>query len=119
MHRIGRTGRADRKGIAIIFVTANDAERIEKIETLMNFKIPVNFLPEDLVVSALLTEDEKPKMYQPNMNIKAPRKKPTGAAFHEKLEKNQKVSVKFTRADKMREKYGKPKTRGQKPKGKK
>lgn len=119
MHRIGRTGRADKKGIAILFITPNDSERVERIQTLMNFKIPISKLPEELFISTVLTEDEKPKVYQPNMDIKAPRKKPTGAAFHEKLEKNLKVSVKFTRSDKMREKYGKPKTRGQKVKGKK
>lgn len=118
IHRIGRTGRADKKGIAITFITPNDAEQVERIETLMNFKIPVAPLPKDLVISNVLTEDEKPKVYQPNMDIKAPRKAPSGPAFHEKLEKNQKVSVKFTRADKMREKYGKPKTRGQKIKKK-
>lgn len=119
MHRIGRTGRADKKGIAITFIIPNDAERLERMETLMCYKIPVTELPEDLFISNVLTEDEKPKVYQPNMDIKAPRKAPSGPAFHEKLEKNLKVSVKVTRADKLREKYGKPKTRGQKMKKKK
>lgn len=119
MHRIGRTGRADKKGIAITFIVPNDAERLERMETLMSYKIPVTELPEDLFISNVLTEDEKPKVYQPNMEMKAPRKAPSGPAFHEKLDKNLKVSVKVTRADKLREKYGKPKTRGQKMKKKK
>ena len=39
--------------------------------------------------------------------------------FVEKIDKNKKVNgPKITRADKMHEKYGKPKTRGQKPKRK-
>lgn len=119
IHRIGRTGRADKKGIAIAFITPKDAEGRNRIETLMNYKIPVIELPEELEISAELTRDEMPKVYQPNMDLKAPRKGPTGAAFHEKIDKNKKVNgPKITRADKMREKYGKPKTRGQKPKRK-
>lgn len=119
MHRIGRTGRYDKKGIAITFITPKDAEARDRIETLMNYKIPVLDLPEDLEISDQLTPDEMPKVYQPNMDLKAPRKGPSGAAFHEKSEKNSKVAgPKVTRADKLREKYGKPKTRGQKPKRK-
>ncbi len=119
MHRIGRTGRADKKGIAIAFIAPKDAEGRDRIEALMNYKIPVETLPEDLVISTELTFDEMPKVYQPNMDLKAPRKGPSGAAFHEKIDKNKKVNgPKVTRADKLREKYGKPKTRGQKPKRK-
>jgi len=119
IHRIGRTGRADKKGIAIAFITPKDAEGRDRIETLMNYQIPVIELPEELEISTELTRDEMPKVYQPNLELKAPRKVPTGAAFHEKIDKNKKVNgPKITRADKMREKYGKPKTRGQKPKRK-
>ncbi len=120
IHRIGRTGRADKKGIAIAFITPKDAEGRNRIETLMNYQIPVIDLPEELEISTELTRDEMPKVYQPNMDLKAPRKGPTGAAFHEKIDKNKKVNgPKITRADRLREKYGKPKTRGQKPKRKK
>ena len=35
MHRIGRTGRAEREGEAILFSTENEQESIEKIEGLM------------------------------------------------------------------------------------
>ena len=119
MHRIGRTGRADKKGLAIAFISPKDAEGRNRIEALMNYEIPVLALPEELEISAELTPDEMPKVYQPNMELKAPRKGPSGAAFHEKADKNKKENgPKITRADKMREKYGKPKTRGQKPKRK-
>ena len=120
MHRIGRTGRADKKGLAIAFITPKDAEGRNRIEALMNYEIPVLALPEELEISTELTPDEMPKVYQPNMELKAPRKGPSGAAFHEKADKNKKENgPKITRADKMREKYGKPKTRGQKPKRRK
>ncbi|MFN8321976.1 MAG: DEAD/DEAH box helicase [Chitinophagales bacterium] len=119
MHRIGRTGRADKKGVAISFITSREAEARAAIETLMNQAIPVVSLPDDLFISTQLTRDEMPKVYQPNMDIKAPIRLPSGPAFHEKKEKNLKVSGKgLTRAEKMRVKYGKPKTRGQKKKGK-
>ena len=42
MHRIGRTGRAQKKGIAISFITEKENENREKIESLMNFSIPGN-----------------------------------------------------------------------------
>ncbi|MGB3547641.1 MAG: ATP-dependent helicase, partial [Saprospiraceae bacterium] len=49
----------------------------------------------------------------------AKRFEPTGPAFHEKKAKNQKVNRKIRRAEAMKLKYKKPKTRGQKKKGKK
>jgi ATP-dependent RNA helicase RhlE len=47
MHRIGRTGRADKKGQAITFITPQDAEAIEAIEELMNRRIAIVDLPEE------------------------------------------------------------------------
>src|SRR5690606_800268 len=41
MHRIGRTGRAEREGEAIVFTTESDTEAIDNIEDLMNMSIPV------------------------------------------------------------------------------
>jgi superfamily II DNA/RNA helicase len=40
IHRIGRTGRAGMKGIAITLATRGDAEAIERIEKLIGHKIP-------------------------------------------------------------------------------
>ncbi|MES2621328.1 MAG: DEAD/DEAH box helicase [Bacteroidota bacterium] len=116
MHRIGRTGRADKNGIAIAFVTPKETDARNRIEALMNINIPVEVLPEGLLISEQLTTDEMPKVYQPNMDIKAPLKAPSGPAFHEKSEKNKKVPSKIRHADKMRMKYGKPLKRGQKKK---
>jgi ATP-dependent RNA helicase RhlE len=118
IHRIGRTGRADKKGEAIAIATPKETEALNRIEALMNYQIPVAALPDELEISTQLTRDEMPKVYQPNMDIKAPIKAPTGPAFHEKKDKNKKVPTKVRHADKMRMKYGKPKTRGQKKKGK-
>jgi ATP-dependent RNA helicase RhlE len=114
IHRIGRTGRADKKGIAISFFLEKDEALKRKIEVLMNCEIPVDVLPENLIISTELTEDEMPKIQMKNVLVKPPKLEEKGPAFHEKKEKNKKVYNKISRKDKMKLKYGKPKTRGQK-----
>jgi ATP-dependent RNA helicase RhlE len=116
IHRIGRTGRADRKGIAISFITGKEKEYQAGIEDLMNYKIPISPLPEDLEISTILTEDEKPKAYTKVIPLNIPKPEFAGGAFHEKSEKNKKVNVIVSHADRMKKKYGKPKTRGAKKK---
>ena len=116
MHRIGRTGRADRPGIAITFITPKEKPLQENIEALMNYKIPMLPLPEHLQISDELTEDEKPKVFMKEIQLKLPKKEESGPAFHEKSAKNSKVNNVVRRKDRMMAKYGKPKTRGQKKK---
>ena len=48
-----------------------------------------------------------------------PKKEDVGPAFHEKSEMNKKVNVRKNYKETMQKKYGKPKTRGQKPTRKK
>lgn len=112
IHRIGRTGRADQKGIAISFITEKEKEYQTTIQSLMNYTIPIVPLPEDLGISDILTEDEKPKIYTKVIPLNIPKPEFAGGAFHEKLEKNKKVNVIQSHADRMKKKYGKPKTRG-------
>jgi ATP-dependent RNA helicase RhlE len=57
IHRIGRTGRADKKGIAITFITEKEKPFQKAIETLMKQEIPLLPLPETLEISSILTED--------------------------------------------------------------
>ena len=116
IHRIGRTGRQDRPGIAISFITEKEQAFFDKTESLMNYIVPVTPLPHDLVISDKLTEEEDPKFVVPNIVLKTPKREGAGAAFHEKSARNRKVNVKISHADKMRLKYGKPKTRGAKRK---
>jgi len=118
IHRIGRTGRADQKGIAISFITEKEKEYQAKIESLMNYKIPMVPLPEDLEISDVLTEDEKPKPYVKAIPLDIPKPEFAGGAFHEKLEKNKKVNFIVRHTDRMMKKYGKPITRGAKKKKK-
>ncbi len=114
MHRIGRTGRADKTGISITFTTAKEMEYRDAIETLMDRKIEILPLPEGLVFSDVLIDDEKPKVNMKIIQVKLPKKDAGGGAFHEKLDKNKKVNVRVSRSDKMKQKYKKPKTRGAK-----
>jgi len=116
IHRIGRTGRADKKGIAITFITEKEKSVQEAIETLMKYKIPMLPLPEHLEISDVLTDDEKPKVHMKIIQFKVPKKEDVGPAFHEKSAKNQKVNFIVRKKDRMMKKYGKPITRGQKKK---
>lgn len=114
IHRIGRTGRAEEKGIAISFISEKDEKIQEQIESLMDQKIELLDCPEDLVLSDELIDLEKVVVHVPFDNHKVKTFTPSGPAFHEKKDKNKKVNVRKSRADKMKEKYKKPLTRGQK-----
>ena len=114
IHRIGRTGRADKKGIAITFVTANEKPSLSLIETLMKYQVPILELPQQLVISEVLTEEEIPKVFMKIIQVKAPKKEEAGPAFHPKSAKNSKVNFIVKKKDRMMKKYGKPITRGQK-----
>lgn len=114
IHRIGRTGRADKKGVALTFLTKTDADMRKAIEDLMQVKISAMKLPEEVEISKELTEYEIPVVVMKNVLTPIVRPEDGGGAFHEKSDKNKKVNQKVRRAEAMRNKYGKPKTRGQK-----
>lgn len=118
LHRIGRTGRADKHGKSIIFHTEREKEALERIQTLMNYEIPLEPLPEELEISNVLTDDEMPEVKMKNFLVALPKLETYGPAFHEKKDKNKKVNVKISHKEKMQMKYGKPKTRGAKKKRK-
>lgn len=111
IHRIGRTGRADKKGIAISFITPGEKTFRDAIEELMRQEIPAAPLPDDLEISAVLTEDEMPKVFMKEIPVILPKQEERGAAFHEKSAKNQKVNKRTSRKEEMKKKYGKPLTR--------
>ena len=108
IHRIGRTGRADKKGIAISFITENEKPLQKAIESLMKQSITQIVLPENLIISDLLTEEEMPKVYMKTIQLKIPKKEESGPAFHEKSAKNKKVNFIVRKKDRMMKKYGKP-----------
>lgn len=114
IHRIGRTGRADKNGIAITFITEKEEPLLQAIESLMNMQVRLLTLPSHLVRSEELTEDEKPVVFMKTIQLKVPKKEEPGPSFHPKSAKNSKVNFVVSRKDRMMAKYGKKKTRGQK-----
>ena len=93
MHRIGRTGRAERKGEALLFSTEAEQDDIKTIEELI--------------------EEERPQINERNNPVKR-KKRELGEAFHEKKEKNKKENKGGSYREKIAAKYKKPQTRGDK-----
>jgi len=115
IHRIGRTGRADKKGESIIFITEKDEEKISNIEAFMSMSIPLKSVPDSVEISTEYIDEEIQKIRMKNIQLKIPKKEDSGAAFHEKKDKNKKVNQHIRRGDAHKLKYGKPKSaRGQK-----
>lgn len=112
MHRIGRTGRAEREGKSILFSTESELESLEKIEALMNMTISFMEFPENVDISDELIEEERPQIKERNNPIK--KDETIGPAFHEKKDKNKKENLGGSYKFKIAEKYKKPKTRGDK-----
>jgi ATP-dependent RNA helicase RhlE len=114
MHRIGRTGRAEKEGKTILFSTEKEQESKESIQALMEYQIPVLELPEEVEISTLLTEDERPREDQGISKNRTSLEYVPGAAFHEKSEKNSQVNLGGSYRREIAKKYKKPKTRGDK-----
>ena len=91
IHRIGRTGRADKEGIAITMVSPKEEEEFLEIELLMNKEVEVFDIPEEVTIEEKRLEFEKefkkPKVTSKKKAIEK------GAAFHDKSEKNSKVNL--------------------------
>lgn len=118
MHRIGRTGRAEKEGKSILLYTENEKEAKEAIEALMVREIDVVVLPENVEISKRLTRDEQPK-HKEHENPLRENEDERGASFHEKSAKNRKENQGGSYKRIIKKKYSKPKTRGDKNFGKK
>ena len=115
IHRIGRTGRAEQLGKAILFYSEKENPLKDALESLMNYSIPLTKIPAAVEISHQLTPEEKEKPFEP---VEIVHKKSTievGAATHEKSAKNSKEkTTKKTYSQKMKEKFKKPIRRGDK-----
>ncbi|MBS9768015.1 MAG: DEAD/DEAH box helicase [Flavobacteriaceae bacterium] len=81
VHRVGRTGRAERSGVAISFFTEEEKEQMLAIEKLIKREIEVLELPENLVISEDLLEEER--IVTANIRLKDGVRK-GGGAFQQK-----------------------------------
>ncbi|WP_353087019.1 DEAD/DEAH box helicase [Flavobacterium sp.] len=91
IHRIGRTGRADKSGTAISFISPREEEIQLEAEMLMEKELTLIPFPEEIEVVNRLLEFEKDKK-----KIKFLLKRPKiegGTAFQEKKDKNKKVNL--------------------------
>lgn len=114
MHRIGRTGRAEKEGRSIVLTTPNEKEFLDQVETLMEVKVPKAELPGSVEISTQLIPEEQPKIIEINNPGKAGDEDAPGPAFHEKKAKNQKENLGGSYRREIAKKYKKPKTRGDK-----
>ncbi|MFC6860266.1 DEAD/DEAH box helicase [Zunongwangia atlantica] len=112
MHRIGRTGRAEKKGHSILFTTEKELEHLKAIEELMKMEVPKMEIPKEVKISNELIPEERPREIEIN-NPSKPLDE-AGPAFHEKKEKNKKVNLGGSYRREIAKKYKKPKTRGDK-----
>jgi ATP-dependent RNA helicase RhlE len=82
----------------------------------MKQSLAIEAIPEEVEVSELILDFEKPQIQMKNTLVKLPKKDSFGPAFHEKKDKNKKVNIRYDHKKAMQDKYGKPKKRGSKKK---
>lgn len=115
MHRIGRTGRAEKEGNSLVFSTEKEQAALQNIEQLMQMEIPLLEIPEAVEISKELIEEERPKIKERYNPLKRKKDDYTpGDAFHEKKDKNKKANLGGSYRRKIKQKYKKPKTKGDK-----
>jgi ATP-dependent RNA helicase RhlE len=91
IHRIGRTGRADKEGIALSFISPKEEEIQIEAELLMDKEIEILDFPDAVEFVPRLLEFEKDKK-KTKFLLKKP-KLDGGKAFHDKSDKNKKVNL--------------------------
>jgi len=116
IHRIGRTGRAEAKGVAISFVNEVEKEYQIEIEELMKKTILMLEFPEQVEISKVFTDEEKPSYLQKNYLREAKLSKEGGGAYHDKNEKNSQTNLGGSYRRTIKVKYKKPQRRSSKKK---
>ena len=110
IHRIGRTGRADKTGDSISYFSEKEADSIEAIEALMEKDILQQAFPiEEVAINPVKREFEKEVVKMKMLTTVKVEER--GAAFHEKKDKNKKVNL--GGPTKRKPPKSKPKNRGQ------
>lgn len=86
IHRIGRTGRADKPGTAITFITESEGLYLDLIEEFMKKFIDLQDFPSEVEVSRVTTPDERvtplydiPYLKEPEIRVK--KTKPSKASL--------------------------------------
>ncbi len=92
IHRIGRTGRADKEGVAISLISPNEEEEVLETEMLMEKEIAILAIPESVEISEKKLEFEKDRRRFKSIGKKI-KQESKGDASHEKKDKNNKVNL--------------------------
>lgn len=91
IHRIGRTGRADKNGISISFVTKKEETLLLDIELLMNKALIMKDFPSEVKVNPVKIASEKETVVMKNAHTV--KLEEGGGAFHDKKDKNKKINL--------------------------
>lgn len=83
VHRIGRTGRAQRTGVAITFANPAEMFHIEKIEKIIREQIPKHLLPAEVTLEEA-SKEEKQLLAREIDHFKRKENPDFKGAFHEK-----------------------------------
>jgi ATP-dependent RNA helicase RhlE len=92
IHRIGRTGRADKEGTAISMVSPQEEEILIEAELLMEKELTALELPDYIEISEKKLDFEKDRRKFKTIG-KPINREERGDAFHEKKDKNKKVNL--------------------------
>jgi ATP-dependent RNA helicase RhlE len=96
VHRIGRTGRAENKGLAFTFVNKADVFHIGKIQNKIRMEIPYLDLPGNLEIAVTGFEENQWMEKQIDDQKKGENPEFKGA-FHEKKDYKLKVKIKASK----------------------
>jgi ATP-dependent RNA helicase RhlE len=105
-HRIGRTGRVGKPGIAITLTLAKEIDKLKAIEKYMGVKIAKGILPTNIDLSNYAEEVEEIEISTKAVKVKLKKSADYGGAFHEKIDKNKKVNVRRNHMEEKMLKYG-------------
>ena len=114
MHRIGRTGRAEKEGNTILFSTDKEQPLKKMIEELMDYEIPSLDFPKEVEISLELIAEERAEDGLNKNENRNSKKIELADGFHEKKEKNLKTNLGGSYRRTIKKKYNKPQTRGDK-----
>ena len=104
IHRIGRTGRADKNGIAVSFVSKNEESQLLDIEILMDKSVIIKEFPAEVKINPVKIASEKDEVVMKNAHTV--KLEEGGGAFHEKKDKNKKENWGGPHARKIPKKIG-------------
>ncbi len=104
IHRIGRTGRAEKDGKAISFITKKEEAALLDIEILMKKELEMRDFPMEVQLNPVKIASEKDEIVMKNPAIV--KLNEGGAAFHEKKDKNKKANWGGPHARKLPKKVG-------------